>query len=293
MIYEDYTLDEHGFYGHLVKPDHPKYTGVIVLSGGEKSLLPGKSVAKEFAKEGYTAMAVPIFGAKGLPDSADRMPLDPVLKAAQFLQAYAGIHKVVTYGMSMGSLFALLVGVHNPDIAGVISVSGTHVVFEGELDAKHNSSHSLITFEGEELSYVPVDLSRGVREAFEEAYQDEEAVMKAVVPVEQCHCPVLFLGSDADEEWPADHSAKVLKDRLEEAGYPYSYRNVIYADASHMMGMMPQDLRGKFFMKAAKLTFKSMKEHPQACQDAVLKSRKEILDFLTYVEEGSYDINRT
>jgi len=178
MSEENFTIEKHGFAGHPVIPENSKHTAIIVLSGGEKSLLPGKSVAKKFASNGYPAMAVPIFGTDGLPKTPDKMPLEPVLKAAEYLKKQPGIQKVVTYGMSMGSIFAILAATEDPDIAGVITVSGTHVVIEGEV-GKNTSGHSLVTYRGEELTYLPYTMENGVFEGFEQAYKKEDEVKKA------------------------------------------------------------------------------------------------------------------
>jgi len=275
----DFKPEQHGFTGHLVIPEPQEKTAVIVLSGGEKSLLPGKSVAKQFAKNGYPAMAVPIFGTEGLPDTPDKMPLDPVIKAAQFLQGYDGIDKVVMYGMSMGSIFAILTAAKVPGIAGVISVSGTHVIIEGEI-GKNTSGHSLVTYSGQELPYLPYTMKDGVFEGFQKAYKDEENVKKAALPVEDCNCPVLILVSDSDEEWPAEKSAEFIKNRLETSGYKHPYKTVVYKNASHLIGMLPDDFRGKIFTTLAKMFFASMKQHPQECKDAVKASQTEITEFL-------------
>lgn len=39
----DYNMKEHGFVGHLSLPQKETEYGVIVIMGGEQSLLPGKN----------------------------------------------------------------------------------------------------------------------------------------------------------------------------------------------------------------------------------------------------------
>ena len=41
MKYENYTYHKHGFVGHLAEPDTGSDRAVIVIMGGEQSLLPG------------------------------------------------------------------------------------------------------------------------------------------------------------------------------------------------------------------------------------------------------------
>ena len=41
MIHENFNFKEHGFVGHLAEPDGGSDRAVIVVMGGEQSLLPG------------------------------------------------------------------------------------------------------------------------------------------------------------------------------------------------------------------------------------------------------------
>ena len=75
MKHEDFNFPQHGFAGHLAEPDEGSDRAVIVIMGGEQSLLPGIKFAERFADYGITGLAVSLFGAEGLPDSPDRIPL--------------------------------------------------------------------------------------------------------------------------------------------------------------------------------------------------------------------------
>ena len=76
MIYENFTMKKDGFTGHLAEPDGGSDRAVIIIMGGEQSLLPGIKFAERFADYGITGLAVSLFGAEGLPASPDRIPLD-------------------------------------------------------------------------------------------------------------------------------------------------------------------------------------------------------------------------
>ena len=91
MRHEHYTLAEHGFVGHLAEPDAGSKRAAIVVMGGEQSLLPGIKFAERFADFGITGLAVSLFGADGLPDSPDRIPLELVEAAARLLREGKGI----------------------------------------------------------------------------------------------------------------------------------------------------------------------------------------------------------
>ena len=67
MKHEDFNMKEHGFVGHLAEPDSGSDKAVLVIMGGEQSLLPGIKFAERFADYGITGLSVSLFGAEGLP----------------------------------------------------------------------------------------------------------------------------------------------------------------------------------------------------------------------------------
>ncbi len=69
MLHEDFSYIKHGFAGHLAEPDNGSDRDVIVIMGGEQSLLPGIKIAERFADYGITGLAVSLFGAEGIPDT--------------------------------------------------------------------------------------------------------------------------------------------------------------------------------------------------------------------------------
>lgn len=49
MRYTDFTMKEHGFVGHMAEPEEATKQAVLVISGGEKSILPGIKIAERQA----------------------------------------------------------------------------------------------------------------------------------------------------------------------------------------------------------------------------------------------------
>ena len=86
MRYENFTMRSDGFVGHLAEPDSGSDRAVIVIMGGEQSIMPGIKFAERFADYGITGLAVSLFGAEGLPDSPDRIPLDMFVPAVKYLR---------------------------------------------------------------------------------------------------------------------------------------------------------------------------------------------------------------
>ena len=89
MRHEDFNMKEHGFVGHLAEPDGGSDRAVIVIMGGEQSILPGIKFAERFADYGITGLAVSLFGAEGLPDAPNQVPLDMFIPAVEYLRVFA------------------------------------------------------------------------------------------------------------------------------------------------------------------------------------------------------------
>ena len=48
MIHKHFNFKEHGFVGHLAEPDGGSDRAVIIIMGGEQSLLPGIKFAESY-----------------------------------------------------------------------------------------------------------------------------------------------------------------------------------------------------------------------------------------------------
>lgn len=93
LKHTDFNMKEHGFVGHLAEPEQTNGKAVIVIMGGEQSLLPGIKIAERFADYGFTGLAVSLFGAEGLPDTPDRCPLE--MKGSKYYKTESVSHKVM------------------------------------------------------------------------------------------------------------------------------------------------------------------------------------------------------
>ena len=88
MIYTDFSMKKDGFVGHMVEPEG-KNTGhaVIVIMGGERSIVSGEKVAERFVDFGITGISISLYGAEGLPKHVDRIPLEMFEPVASFIGA--------------------------------------------------------------------------------------------------------------------------------------------------------------------------------------------------------------
>ncbi|MGN1134851.1 MAG: acyl-CoA thioester hydrolase/BAAT C-terminal domain-containing protein [Oscillospiraceae bacterium] len=281
MIYKDFSMADHGFVGHMAEPENKTDRAVIVIMGGEKSILPGKNVAERFAQLGFAAVAVSLYGAEGLPKGVDGIPLDMFEKVISYLRNECGYGRIASYGMSMGSLFAAMSAIYFEGIDKLIMVSPSHAVFEGSADKKHMSGRSVMTLHGKDIPFVKPDFEhKKMYDAFRDSYLDKSREDNAAIPVERAKADILMLASDSDESWPAAYSVRYLKDRLKDNNYSYKYKAVIYRNSSHILGVMPDPKKHKWLYWLAPLAYSSMRKHRRESMAAIDKSEKEIAEWL-------------
>ena len=263
MKHEDFNMKEHGFVGHLAEPDGGSDRAVIVIMGGEQSILPGIKFAERFADYGITGLSVSLFGAPGLPDSPDQIPVDMFIPAAAYLRNVKKINRISVYGQSMGSIFAVLAAQYIGGFENLIMVSPTHVPFEGTLkDKKTMTGRSVATWKGEDVPFVKADFATvkatkyyqhpdakckvlGMWIAYHEAYQCGIAVEAAKLSVEKSGARVLLIAGDEDEAWPSEYSVRQIESNLKAAGYDKDVKVIVYPHGSHLNGLMPNREREK------------------------------------------------
>lgn len=301
MRYTDYTMKNNGFVGHMAEPDtNTTGKGVIIIMGGEKSLIPGIKIAERFADFGITGLAVSLYGAKGLKNNVNMIAVDMFISAINTLKE-KGIEKISVYGMSMGTVFASLIARYIGGIDALILCSPTHTVFEGvESDRKTMTDHSVATFKGQEIPYVKPDFSKGkmnkyvyVEKAkrkvmnmwveYRNSYKDKAKERAAYLRLEQANARILLVSGTADEAWPSDYSAKYIFEKLSQSGYKYEHKLLLYPNASHLIGVMPNKNRNKLLYKSLPIIsvfYKSFANHKEECMLALENSEKEIIKWI-------------
>lgn len=262
MIYTDFNINEHGFAGHMAEPDGGSDRAVIIVMGGEQSLLPGIKFAERFADYGITGLAVSLFGAEGLPDSPNAIPLDMFIPAVDILKQ-KGIDHLSIYGQSMGSIFAVLAAQYIGGFENLIMVSPTHVPFEGTTpDKKTMTGRSVVTWHGEDIPYVKEDFSTvkatkyykyqgldykvtGMWTAYRKAYENMFMEKRAMLHPENSGARILLIAGSMDECWPAEYSVRRIQNHLQVIGYKKDIKVIIYPHGSHLNGLMPNKEREK------------------------------------------------
>lgn len=297
MKHENFSMKEHGFVGHLAEPDEGSEKAVIVIMGGEQSLLPGIKFAERFADYGITGLAVSLFGAEGI----NEVPLDMFVPAVDYLKNVKKIEHISVYGQSMGSIFAVLVAQYIGGMENLIMVSPTHVPFEGTMpDKKTMTGKSIVTFHGEEIPFVHTDFASvklskyykhpdvshrvtGMWIAYYNAYQDKAAERAAWLHLEKSNARILLIAGAEDEAWPAEYSVNALKKYLDDLSYEKDVKVIVYPHGSHLNGLMPNRQREKRLYRMLPLIglmYKTFGKYRKENMEYFDNTEREVIDWI-------------
>lgn len=86
----DFSLQKDGFVGALYRPERDKYPGksVIMFGGSDGIYDLTRLVAEQYVKRGMTVLALAYWNEPGLPEGFERVPVEPVEKAALWLRCH-------------------------------------------------------------------------------------------------------------------------------------------------------------------------------------------------------------
>jgi dienelactone hydrolase len=208
---------------------------VIVLGGSEGGI--NRDAAALLASHGFAALAVAYFGAGSLPEQLDRIPLESIDRAVEWLRAQPSVDakRIAIAGGSKGAELALLVAAHNPAVRAVVAIAPSSVVYPSITGGKHVSSSW--TVGGKELPYAPYVTT----EAFQKSNRLVDlyaptlaaAPPEAAIPVEKIHGPVLLLAGKDDALWPSGAMAEQIERRAHDKHAAFPVINMTMVDAGH------------------------------------------------------------
>ncbi len=216
------------------------FPAVLVLGGSEGGV--PRDVASWWASHGVAALGLAYFGEASLPRSLVEIPLEYFLAAVDALRDRPEVDptRVLVWGASRGSEAALLTAAYHPDVAGVIAIAPSSVVWSG-LDFSQGP-RSAWTYGGKPLPFLSTALSMdmlrmmagvpvSLRDEFERSL--DGASPEAFIPVERVRGPVLLIAGSDDRLWPSDRFIDQIVARLNAQAFPYPVETVIVEGAGH------------------------------------------------------------
>ena len=191
-----------------------------------------KETREKFIEKGYAFLAIGYFGAKGTPDTLQKIAIEDVHNAIEVAAGNKKINKqkIAIIGGSRGADLALLLGSYYPDIKCVVGIVASNVTFPG------NTNHfttSTWTYQGIELPFVPVNeaavpfmMKRDLRGTFEAMLKDTVAEEKALIKVEKINGPILLISATKDEIAPTTPMSEKMIARLKANNFAHYFEHV-------------------------------------------------------------------
>lgn len=210
-----------------------------------------KKTRDQFLEKGYAFLAIGYFGAKGTPDTLNKIALEDVYNAITTATKNKKVNKkkIAIIGGSRGADLALLLGTYYKDIDCVISIVGSNAVFPGH--TTHFTS-SCWTYNSIELPFIPVNeeavpflKKRNLRGAFEAMLKDTVAVEQSRIKIESIKGAVFFLSATRDEVCPSTPMAEMMMASLTQNKFKYPYEHIAI-EGGHAAPLKYFDLIFKF-----------------------------------------------
>jgi dipeptidyl aminopeptidase/acylaminoacyl peptidase len=217
---------------------------LIVAFGGAEGAIDWhrnhmKTKRDSLIQKGYAILAIGYFNAEGTPRNLDRISLDAISDTIMSIAKNSKIDesKIALIGGSRGGELILNLASRFNHFNAVIAMSTSNVSFPAITWSANTSSW---TYKNKEVSYVPAGLntiSPAIKGDLYTAHslmlEDEEAVKKAEIQVENINGPILILSGKDDDEWPATTMSNRIIERLKENNFKF-YKEHIILDGGHI-----------------------------------------------------------
>jgi dienelactone hydrolase len=274
-----------GLVGKLFEPEKKgRHPTLLVLSGSEGGV--NETEAALLASRGYTTFALAYFGTEGLPKELVNISLEYLKKGIDWLKKQDSVDsgRLGVIGGSKGGELALVLAAKFPEFKAVVAYVPSHVVWSGIGGTFQDPSW---TYDGKPLPYVatrptlaffaamggkkPVPLL----DLYQSGLKDEEAVRKAIIPVEKINGALLLVSGKDDQMWPSALMAGKVIERLKTHRFAHPYQHLSYEGAGHAIvnAYIPMRMTitaGRFALGGS----------PEANARAMADSRKTVLRFL-------------
>ena len=243
---------DNGLVASFCLPSTPgKHPGVIVLGGSEGGIDWTMPTAILLAEQGYAALALAYFGLEHLPQKLEEIPLEYFKQAIDWMGSNASVEssRIGLIGTSKGGEAALLVSATYPEISAVVAYGPSDVVFQclnfrGFRGPVEKSSWTL---DGQPLPFVPYRNSFRLmcRHGFLlgiylASLQDQEAVERAIIPVERINGPILLVSGKKDRLWPSSTMCNRIVERLTQRNFVFPFDHLSYCNAGHIFPKVSQ-----------------------------------------------------
>jgi len=209
-----------GIVGSLYSPLHGTGVGVLVLGGSGGGMTWSQQIAAVLASKGHHALGVAYFDARNLPAQADRIPLEYFMRAIAQLRHAPGVdpRKIVIVSQSWGTQAALLLGIIDHQLAGIIALVPGSAAFQA-VAPPNWPMHSSWTWRGKDVPFTSALLADGFSEPEDPIERwmivlaNRQQFARGQIRIEEIEAPVLLFSAKGDRIWPSTYMSEQLVQR--------------------------------------------------------------------------------
>lgn len=216
---------------------------IVAFGGGDggndwtRNYMKGKR--DSLIEKGYSVLAIGYFKSNGTPKNLDRISLDAISDTIMNIAQNDKIDatKIALIGGSKGGELILNLASRFNYFNAVIAMSTSNVSFSAITWSANTSSW---TYKNKEVAYVPAPLKTILPALKGDLYtahsmmlEDEQAVKRAEIAVENINCPILIMSGKDDDQWPATEMSDRIMERLKNNNFKY-YKEHAILDGGHI-----------------------------------------------------------
>ncbi|HZZ64605.1 MAG TPA: acyl-CoA thioester hydrolase/BAAT C-terminal domain-containing protein [Candidatus Baltobacteraceae bacterium] len=238
------------FTGTICTPATPGRHPAIILLGGSEGGDMMSHAAPQFSQRGYVAVSVAYFGAPGLPQTLENIPVETIGNAISVITSRQDVdpNRIAIMGLSKGGELALLAASIYPQIHAVVADVPSPFAWQG-IAQGYGAPASSWTYNGKPLPYVayapamgqvfanaftthaPLDLRKG----YDASMQENRAqIAGAMFHLENIKGPVLFVGAGDDQIWNSVALSEIGLTYLHQHAHAYADALLQYPQAGHI-----------------------------------------------------------
>jgi BAAT / Acyl-CoA thioester hydrolase C terminal./Acyl-CoA thioester hydrolase/BAAT N-terminal region. len=241
-----------GFTGQLFYQENSRNKTILMLGGSDGQLEGLTLMAGPLASRGFNVLIVPYFGANGLPEKLEEVPLEYFEKIFRWLESneITKAKEIYLHGTSKGGELALLLASRYSQIKKVVAVEPHTYCFQaldGLMSGKNVSSWS---YQGESIPFVAVDnniffedcrnnIEKGIPFGFASTYKKslEKANNKeaARIKVENSEADILLICGKKDNIWNSYDACPEILRNIKNHNYSHHVELLSYENMGHPM----------------------------------------------------------
>ena len=233
-----------GLVAQYLHPAAPgRHPAILILGGSEGGSEGVRRLAAPFAAQGYAVLALTYFGAGGVPENLDQIPLEYFAGGLRWLAARPDVDaaRIGVYGVSKGGEAALLIASRNPQVRATVAGVPSNVAWQGIIRPAWDNRSSW-SEGGRPLPYLRYDFSRGftsILALYTGALATASQHPEAEIPVERINGPVLLISGRDDKLWPSSAMSDAVVTRLRAHNFRFPVQHLAFENAGHAASTPP------------------------------------------------------